>query len=56
MTINKDYFKGLNHFANIFSEHVPKGMGLVYGGGAGQERTDVSIVLFHCLDNLFGRL
>jgi uncharacterized protein len=56
MTITKDYFKGLNHFANIFSEHVPKGMGLVYGGGAGQERTDVSIVPFHRLNNLFGRL
>ena len=29
MTITRDYFKGLNHFVKIFSEHVPKGMGLL---------------------------
>ncbi|MFO7970554.1 MAG: ATP-binding protein [Desulfobacterales bacterium] len=56
MTINKDYFKGLNHFVSIFSEHVPKGMGLVYGGERRQERTNVSIVPFNRLNDLFGRL
>ena len=56
MTINKDFFKGLNHFMRIFSDHVSKGMGLVYGGEQSQERTDISVVPFNLLNSLFKRL
>jgi len=53
MTITRDYFKGLNYFVKIFSEHVPKGTGLIYGGDESQKRTDVSIVPFKHLNDLF---
>ena len=53
MTITRDYFKGLNHFYKIFPEQVPNGMGLVYGGDESQKRTDVSIVPFNRLNDLF---
>ncbi|MDY6987090.1 MAG: ATP-binding protein [Thermodesulfobacteriota bacterium] len=53
MTITRDYFKGLNHFVKIFSEHVPKGTGLIYGGDESQKRTSVSIVPFKHLNDLF---
>jgi len=53
MTITRDYFKGLNHFVNIFPDQIPKGMGLVYGGDESQKRTDVSIVPFNRLNDLF---
>lgn len=55
MTINRDYFKRLNHFKKIFPEKIPKGMGLVYGGDEGQKRTDVSIVPFDRLNDLLRR-
>ena len=53
MTITRDYFKGLNHFIKIFSEYVPKGSGLIYGGGESQKRKNVSIVPFKHLNDLF---
>ena len=53
MTITRDYFKGLNHFIKIFPENVPNGSGLVYSGDEKQKRTDVSIVPFNCLNDLF---
>jgi hypothetical protein len=43
MTITRDYFKGLNHFAKVFSDDIPQGSGLVYGGEDAQKRTDVAI-------------
>ncbi len=56
MTITRDYFKGLNHFVKIFPEHIPNGTGLVYAGDESQKRTDVSIVPFKHLNDLFGRV
>jgi predicted AAA+ superfamily ATPase len=53
MTITRDYFKGLNHFARVFPEHIPNGSGLVYGGDAAQKRTDVAIVPVADLDKLW---
>lgn len=53
MTITRDYFKGLKHFAKVFPNHILKGGGLVYGGDEKQQRTDVSIVPFQYLKNLF---
>ncbi len=44
MTVTKDYFKGLKHFAKLFPDKMSKGSGLVYGGDAPQLRTDVTIV------------
>ena len=53
MIITRDYFKGLNHFVKLFSDHVPNGGALVYGGGEAQERTNVSVVPFKRLNGLF---
>lgn len=53
MTITRDYFKQLNHFEKIFSDHLPKGSGLVFSGAEKQERTNVSIVPFQHLYDLF---
>ena len=53
MTITRDYFKGLNHFARVFPDHIPNGSGLVYGGEAAQKRTDVAIVPVADLDKLW---
>ena len=39
MTITRDYFKGLNHFAKVFPDQITRGSGLVYGGEAAQKRT-----------------
>jgi len=41
MTINKDYFKGLDSFAGHFP--LPHGRGLVYGGDETQLRSETSI-------------
>jgi predicted AAA+ superfamily ATPase len=41
MTINKDYFKGLDSFAGNFA--LPHGRGLVYGGDETQLRSETSI-------------
>jgi predicted AAA+ superfamily ATPase len=41
MTINKDYFKGLDSFAGYFP--LPHGRGLVYGGDETQLRSETSI-------------
>ncbi len=41
MTINKDYFKGLDSFAGQFP--LPHGRGLVYGGDETQLRSETSI-------------
>ena len=53
MTITRDYFKGLNHFGKLFSDHIPNGSGLVYGGDENQKRTEVTIVPFTHLNDLF---
>lgn len=53
MTITREYFKGLNHFTKTFPELVPNGSGLVYGGFEKQKRTDVLIVPWNCLNDLF---
>ena len=55
MTINRDYFKGLNHFAKVFPGDIPGGAGLVYGGRDVQKRTDVDIVTVQYLPDLFNR-
>jgi predicted AAA+ superfamily ATPase len=55
MTINRDYFKGLNHFAKVFPGDIPGGAGLVYGGRDVQKRTDVDIVTVQYLADLFNR-
>jgi hypothetical protein len=52
LTITRDSFKGLRHFAKLFSDHIPWGRGLVYGGNETQEREDVSIVPFKDLNRL----
>ena len=43
MTITRDYFKGLKHFAKVFPDDIPRGSGLVYSGETAQKRTDVAI-------------
>ncbi len=53
MTITRDYFKGLNHIIKIFPENVQNGSGLVYSGDEIQKRTDVTIVPFNCINDLF---
>lgn len=53
MTITRDYFKGLNHMVRNFPENVPNGCGLVYAGEKKQQRTDVTIVPVHLLNQLF---
>lgn len=55
MTITRDYFKGLTHFAKAFPEYIPKGGGVVYGGNELQSRTDFTIVPFKHLNKLFDR-
>jgi hypothetical protein len=50
MTINRDYFRGLDHFSGIFG--APLGRGLVYGGDQRQQRTDTTVcpaATFHTL-------
>ncbi|WP_419661477.1 AAA ATPase like protein [Desulfosarcina variabilis str. Montpellier] len=53
MTITRDYFKGLNHFAKLFPDSIPNGSGLVYGGETEQQRSNVSIVPVQYLHRLF---
>ncbi len=53
MTITREYFKGLNHFTKTFPESIHNGSGLVYGGIEKQKRTDVSIVPFKYLNDVF---
>lgn len=52
MTINRDYFKGLNHFAKVFPGDTPGGAGLVYDGRDVQKRSDVYIVTVRHLSDL----
>jgi hypothetical protein len=50
MTINRDFFKGLDGFSGIFP--VPLGRGLVYGGDQPQQRTATTVcsaTTFHTL-------
>jgi len=50
MTINRDYFKGLDHFSSHFS--TPLGQGLIHGGDEMQQRSGTSVCpapLFHTL-------
>ena len=56
MTITRDYFKGLNHFAKLFPDHLPWGGGVIYGGTEAQKRTDVFISPFADAPELLGRL
>ena len=53
MTITREYFKGLNHFATVFPDYIPKGSGLVYAGDKKQQRTGVSVVPISHLQELF---
>ncbi len=53
MTITRDYFKGLKHFAKVFPDHIPRGSGLVYGGEDAQKRTDVAIFPVYHLQKLW---
>jgi len=53
MTITRDYFKGLNHFAKLFTDHLPWDIGLVYGGKETQQRTGITIVPLRYLNSLF---
>lgn len=52
MTINREYFKGLNHIAKVFPNNVSKGSGLVYAGDEKQHRTNVSVVPIQHLQDL----
>lgn len=54
MTITRDYFKGLDHFAALFPDRLPHGAGLVYAGQEAQQRTGVTIVPIRKLTDLFG--
>ncbi|MEZ0329685.1 MAG: ATP-binding protein [Dissulfuribacterales bacterium] len=54
MTINRDYFKGLDYFARFFS--TPHGRGLVYGGDESQQRSNVSICPATSFYELLARL
>jgi len=47
MTITRDYFKGLNYFTKLFSNQMPRGSGIIYGGDQTQIRTGVKIEPFH---------
>jgi len=53
MTITRDYFKGLKHFKKVYPDYIPGGGGIVFGGEEGQKRTDVVIVPFRHLYDLF---
>jgi uncharacterized protein len=53
MTVTRDYFKGLIYFAKLFPDQLPRGSGLVYGGDQAQERSDVTVVPFSHLFDLF---
>lgn len=46
MTITRDYFKGLNHFAKLFPKNIRAGSGIIYGGKEQQRRTDVFVCPF----------
>lgn len=52
MTVTRDYFKGLAHFARVFPANIPRGSGLVYGGEDAQKRSDVTVVPFYQLHEL----
>ncbi|MBI5558678.1 MAG: DUF4143 domain-containing protein [Deltaproteobacteria bacterium] len=50
MTINRDYFRGLDYFSGIFPTLL--GRGLVYGGDEAQQRTATAVcpaTMFHAL-------
>jgi predicted AAA+ superfamily ATPase len=53
MTVTRDYFKGLAYFARVFPDNIPRGSGLVYGGENAQKRSDVTVVPFFHLYDLF---
>ena len=55
MTITRDYFKGLKHFADLFPDQIPRGGGLVYGGPTAQKRSNVTIFPVHELQGLWGK-
>jgi len=54
MTINRDYFKGLDSFAKNFP--LPHGRGLVYGGNETQQRSETSVYPANQLYNLLASL
>ena len=53
MTITRDYFKGLNYFAKVFPDQIPKGSGIVYSGNQAQNRTNFTIVPFQQVKRIF---
>ena len=54
MTINRDYFKGLQNIGGLFN--LPHGSGLIYGGNERQERTGTAIYPALLAHELFSRL
>lgn len=53
MTVTRDYFKGLTHFAKLFPERISQKMAVIYGGNEPQQRTNVSIVTLAGLNEIF---
>lgn len=54
MTVTRDYFKGLNHLAQVLpGSQMPRGAGLVYAGDERQARTGVTVVPFRDIHELF---
>ena len=51
MTVNSDFFHGLNAFANIFPSLQKKA--LIYGGEKKTSRHDVEIIPWRLIDNIF---
>lgn len=54
MTVNHDYFKGLDRFSALFQ--VPQGRGILYGGSEQQERTGTLIYPALRAHQLFARM
>ena len=54
MTINRDYFKGLQSIGGLFN--LTHGSGLIYGGSERQERSDTAIYPALLVHELFSRL
>ncbi len=56
MTVTRDYFKGLNHFARLFPDNIPAGCGIIYGGNEQQRRTNVFICPFAQIYELLNQI
>ncbi len=57
MTVNRDYFKGLQYIERVFPDSsIPAGGAVVYAGKQEQERGRVFVCPFARLENLFARI